>query len=156
MNQKTTVMLSLIRTTSENQDFINLVKFLDADLKIRDGEDYAFYAYINKTAVLNCALVCYLHDVPVGCGAFRAIDTETVEIKRMFVSPDSRGKGIASAVLTELELWASELKYTQTILETGINQPEAIALYKKSGYEIIPNYGQYAGVETSICMKKII
>ncbi len=149
-------MLTIIRTTSENPDFINLVKLLDADLKIRDGEDHAFYAHINKTAILNCALVCYLYDVPVGCGAFRANDTETVEIKRMFVNPDSRGKGIASAVLTELELWASELKYTQTILETGINQPEAIALYKKSGYEIIPNYGQYAGVETSICMKKIL
>ncbi len=149
-------MLSLIRTTSENPDFTNLVKLLDADLKIRDGEDHAFYAQINQTAVLNCALVCYLNDLPVGCGAFREIDTRTVEIKRMFVNPDSRGKGIASSILKELELWASELNYTQTILETGINQPEAIALYKKSGYEIISNYGQYVGVETSVCMKKII
>ena len=149
-------MLSLIRTTSENPDFTNLVKLLDADLKIRDGKDHAFYAQINKTAVLNCALVCYLNDVPVGCGAFREIDAKTVEIKRMFVSPDYRGKGIASAILKELELWASELNYTQTILETGINQPEAIALYKKSNYEIISNYGQYVGVETSVCMKKVL
>jgi GNAT superfamily N-acetyltransferase len=149
-------MLSLIRTTSENPDFINLVKFLEADLKIRDGEDHAFYAHINKTAILNCALVCYLHDVPVGCGAFREIDTKTVEIKRMFVNQDSRGKGIASAVLTELELWASELKYTQTILETGINQPEAIALYKNRGYSVTENYGQYISTENSVCMRKVL
>jgi GNAT superfamily N-acetyltransferase len=136
------ILLSLIRTTSQNPDFTNLVKLLDADLKIRDGEDHAFYAQINQIAILNSALVCYLNNSVVGCGAFREIDSKTVEIKRMFVNPDSRGKGIASAVLKELELWASELNYTQTILETGINQPEAIALYKKSGYEIISNYGQ--------------
>lgn len=146
----------LTRTTSENPDFTNLVKLLDADLKIRDGEDYAFYAQINKTAVLNCALVCFQNEIAVGCGAFREIDAKTVEIKRMFVCPDSRGKGIASAILKELEKWASELNYTQTILETGINQPEAIALYKKSGYEITSNYGQYVGVETSVCMKKVL
>lgn len=149
-------MITIKRTTSQNPDFTNLVKLLDADLKIRDGEDHAFYAQINQTAILNCALVCYRNDVAVGCGAFREIDAKTVEIKRMFVDPDSRGKGIASAILKELELWASELNYTQTILETGINQPEAIALYKKSGYEIISNYGQYVGVETSVCMKKVL
>ena len=146
----------LTRTTSKNPDFTNLVKLLDADLKIRDGENHAFYAQINKTAVLNCALVCYQNEIAVGCGAFREIDAKTVEIKRMFVSPDSRGKGIASAILKELELWASELNYTQTILETGINQPEAIALYKKMDYEIIPNYAPYIGVESSVCMKKIL
>jgi putative acetyltransferase len=149
-------MIALKRTTSKNLDFQNLVTLLDADLKIRDGEDHEFYAQINKTAILDNAIVCYQNNVAVGCGAFRAIDAETVEIKRMFVSPECRGKGIASAILLELELWASELNYSQTILETGVNQPEAIALYKKLGYAITENYGQYFGMENSICMKKVL
>ena len=74
----------------------------------------------------------------------------------MFVLPDYRGKGIASKILFELELWASTLNYTQTILETGINQPEVIALYKKSGYIITKNYGQYANMENSVCVKKVL
>jgi putative acetyltransferase len=149
-------MLTELRTTSENPDFINLVQLLDADLKIRDGEEHEFYAQINKTAILKNVIVCYENEIAVGCGAFREIDTKTLEIKRMFVLPEYRGKKIASKILLELERWASELNYIQTILETGINQPEAIALYKKSGYAITKNYGQYIGMENSICMKKII
>ena len=149
-------MLNLTRTTSENQDFINLVKLLDADLKIRDGEDHEFYAQINKTAILNNVIVCHQNDIAIGCGAFREIDAKTLEIKRMFVNPDYRGKGIASKILSELELWTSELNYFQIILETGINQPEAISLYKKSGYKITENYGQYVGAESSVCMLKIL
>jgi putative acetyltransferase len=149
-------MKTLTRTTSENQDFKNLVRLLDADLKIRDGEDHEFYNQINQSAVLKNTIVCYENKVAVGCGAFREINPQTVEIKRMYVNPDYRGKGIASKILSELEHWASELNYSQTILETGINQPEAIALYKKSGYAITENYEQYIGIENSICMKKII
>ncbi|KAB1156142.1 GNAT family N-acetyltransferase [Flavobacterium luteum] len=149
-------MLNLTRTTSENQDFINLVKLLDADLKIRDGKDHEFYAQINKTAILNNVIVCYQNDIAIGCGAFREIDAKTLEIKRMFVNPDYRGKGIASKILFELEHWTSELNYFQLILETGINQPEAISLYKKSGYKITENYGKYIGVESSVCMMKIL
>jgi putative acetyltransferase len=149
-------MQTLTRTTSENQDFTNLVLLLDADLKIRDGEEHEFYAQINKTAVLKNVIVCYENDIAVGCGAFREIDSQTAEIKRMFVLPDYRGKGIASKILAELELWVLELNYTQTILETGINQPEAIALYKKSGYSITKNYGQYTNMENSVCMKKVL
>ena len=149
-------MITLKRTTSENQDFTNLVLLLDADLKIRDGEDHEFYAQINKTAILKNTIVCYENDIAVGSGAFREIDPQTVEIKRMFVHPDYRGKGIASKILSELELWILSLNYSQTILETGINQPEAIALYKKSGYSITQNYGQYANMENSVCMKKIL
>jgi putative acetyltransferase len=144
------------KTTSKNPDFINLVVLLDADLKIRDGDDHEFYAQINQTAILKNVIVYYKDDMSVGCGAFREIDEETVEVKRMFVLPDFRGKGIASKILLELEHWALELGCTQTILETGINQPEAIALYKKSGYLITKNYGQYVGVENSVCMKKIL
>lgn len=149
-------MQIITQTTSENQDFTNLVVLLDADLKIRDGEEHAFYAQINKTAILKNVIVCYENNIAVGCGAFREIDSQTVEIKRMFVLPDYRGKGIASKILSQLELWTLSLNYVQTILETGINQPEAIALYKKLGYSITQNYGQYADMENSVCMKKVL
>jgi GNAT superfamily N-acetyltransferase len=72
----------------------------------------------------------------------------------MFVSPGSRNKGIASKILSELENWASELSYTKCVLETGKRQPEAVGLYKKNGYKLIPNYGQYTGVENSVCFEK--
>jgi GNAT superfamily N-acetyltransferase len=72
----------------------------------------------------------------------------------MYTRPDSRGKGIASLVLAELERWAGELSYERCMLETGKRQPEAIALYKRRGYGIIPNYGQYVGVENSVCFAK--
>lgn len=144
------------RTTSDNPDFQKLVALLDADLKIRDGEDHAFYAQYNKSATLNEVLVCYENELAVGCGALRRYEEKTVEIKRMFVLPEQRGKGIAQKILKELETWAKELGYTQCILETGVNQPEAIGLYKKTAYTITPNYGQYKHMENSVCMSKTI
>jgi len=149
-------MLQLIRTDSSNTDFQELVKLLDADLRIRDGEDHAFYAQFNKIDTLKNALVAYINNKPVGCGAFKPFTDSTVEIKRMFVHPDYRGQGIAQELLTELEKWAAELGNTNCVLETGQKQPEAIQLYLKSGYLRIPNYGQYANVENSVCMQKML
>jgi GNAT superfamily N-acetyltransferase len=79
-----------------------------------------------------------------------------MEIKRMFVSVEKRGKGIASTVLKELENWAKQLGYQKCILETGIRQPEAIRLYKKNDFHIIKNYGQYEEVESSVCFEKVL
>ena len=147
---------TLKRTTSDDLDFQNLVTLLDIDLKIRDGEDHAFYARFNKIDSIRNAVVYYDAEVAIGCGAFKKYDNQTVEIKRMFVQPEFRGKGIGHAILEELETWSVELNYSECILETGIKQPEAIRLYRKAGYVIIPNYGQYENVETSVCMKKSI
>ncbi|KXK17393.1 MAG: N-acetyltransferase GCN5 [Candidatus Parvibacillus calidus] len=74
----------------------------------------------------------------------------------MFVPLEKRGKGFASKVLQELENWSNELGYNRCILETGNKMSEAIGLYKKMGYKIIPNYGQYKNVESSICFEKLI
>ena len=147
-------MPTAIKTTSESIDFQKLVALLDETLKIKDGADHDFYSQYNKLDTINNVVVCYQDDIAIGCGAFKEFNSNTVEIKRMFVHPDFRGKGIASKVLKELELWANELNYTGCVLETGKNNPEAIALYNKSGYEIIPNYGQYENIETSVCLKK--
>ncbi|MDR7209945.1 GNAT family N-acetyltransferase [Flavobacterium piscis] len=149
-------MTILKRTNSDDIDFINLVVLLDRDLAIRDGEDHAFYNQYNKTDKIKNVIVFYENDVAAGCGAFREKESDTVEIKRMFVHPDYRKKGIASQVLAKLEIWAAENKYTCTILETGKKQPEAINLYQKSGYTIIPNYPPYEQMDNSVCMKKTL
>ena len=147
-------MIECIRTDSDNVDFIALVKELDADLAIRDGDEHAFYSQFNKINAIKHVVVAYKNGLPVGCGAIKALAKDSLEVKRMYVVPAQRGQGVASVILTKLEDWALELNYDRCILETGIKQPEAIALYKKCGYEIIPNYGQYLNVENSICFAK--
>jgi len=133
---------------------MELVKELDSDLKIRDGEEHVFYAQFNKTDKINYVVVAYEEDIPVGCGALKEYSTDIMEVKRMFVRIDKRGKGIASRMLHELEIWSKELGYKKCVLETGKKQPEAIRLYEKNQYVRIPNYGQYKGVENSVCFEK--
>jgi putative acetyltransferase len=147
-------MLRLARTTSEDADFRTLVAVLDRDLAQRDGADNAFYAQYNKIDLIKHAVVAYAGDEPVGCGAFKEYAPDTVEIKRMFVQPAHRQQGVAQAVLAELERWAAELGYASGVLETGKRQPEAIGLYQRCGYALTANYGQYVGVENSVCMQK--
>jgi len=147
-------MLIVIKTNSDNSDFIELVKLLDAELAERDGADHPFYAQFNKIDKIKYVVVAYENDKPVSCGAIKEYTPDTMEVKRMYTLPESRGKGIATKVLMELEKWAKELGYVKCILETGKKQPEAIALYKKNGYKLIPNYGQYAEVENSVCFDK--
>jgi GNAT superfamily N-acetyltransferase len=149
-------MITLHRTNSENPDFIALVKLLDADLAIRDGADHAFYAQFNKIDAIRHVVLAYEGDMAVGCGAIKEFSPDAMEVKRMFVRPEGRQKGIASMVLGELERWAAEMSYRRTVLETGMKQQEAIELYTRRGYTRIPNYGQYAGVENSLCFEKIL
>ncbi|HMI78277.1 MAG TPA: GNAT family N-acetyltransferase [Ferruginibacter sp.] len=149
-------MTTFKRTNSEDSDFRALVALLDADLAKLDGDEHDFYAQFNKIENIRNAVVCYVDNKPIGCGAFKAFDQQKVEIKRMFVKPEYRGHGIGLNILKELELWAAELNYPQCILETGKKQPEAIRLYQKAGYAIIKNYGQYENVENSVCMLKDI
>ncbi len=147
-------MINILRTSSENHDFIELVRLLDADLAIRDGDKHAFYDQFNKIDNIRYVVVAYENNFPAGCGAIKEYKPDSMEIKRMYVLPEHRKKGIASKILDELETWASELLYSKCILETGKGQPEAIELYKKKGYKLIPNYGQYSGVDNSLCFEK--
>jgi GNAT superfamily N-acetyltransferase len=150
-------MLHLKRTDSTDPDFTSLVAFLDADLRIRDGAEHAFYAQFNKVHAIRHVVVAYQEGQPVGCGAIKPYEAPgTVEVKRMWVDPAQRGHGIATTVLTALEDWARELGFARCILETGIKQPEAIALYHKTGYARMPNYGQYLNVENSVCFEKAL
>ena len=146
--------MSFLRTNSSNSDFISLVKLLDLELAERDGDDHAFYHQFNNIDVLEHVLVFYVNNEAVACGAIKEFSKSAVEVKRMYTLPEKRGKGLATIVLLELEKWAKELGYNFTILETGKRQPEAIKLYTKNNYKIIPNYGQYKGIENSVCFKK--
>jgi GNAT superfamily N-acetyltransferase len=144
------------RTDSSNTDFQNLVKLLDADLAVRDGEDHEFYHQFNAIDMLKNCVIAYSEDRAVGCGAFKPFTEDAVEIKRMYTNEEMRGKGFASKILNELEVWAKEEGFNKCVLETGIKQPEAIALYEKNGYYRIPNYGQYIGIDNSVCYEKLL
>jgi GNAT superfamily N-acetyltransferase len=149
-------MIKILRTDSSDRDFVNLVKLLDIELQIRDGEEHTFYAQYNKIDKINNVVVAFYNDVAVGCGAIKGYDSSAMEVKRMFVKDEYRSKGIATLVLVELESLTKELGFYKCVLETGIKQPEAIHLYKKNDYTVIPNYGQYAGVDNSVCMEKVL
>jgi GNAT superfamily N-acetyltransferase len=147
-------MIKLIRTDSDNHDFRELVKSLDLELSNVDGEDHSFYSQFNKIDKIKHVVLAYENGKPVGCGAIKEYSADTMEVKRMYVSPENRGNRIATKILSELENWTSELSFTKCVLETGKRQPEAIGLYKLNGYKLIPNYGQYTGVENSLCFEK--
>ncbi len=147
-------MFTCTRTDSTNTDFKMLVNQLDRYLMGINGDDHDFFDQFNKIDNIRHVVVLYLDGQPAGCGAIKEYEPGIMEIKRMFVPPAARGKGLATAVLKELEVWAAELGYEKCILETGDIMPDAIALYKKNGYNSIPNYGQYVGVASSVCFEK--
>ncbi len=144
----------LLKTTSQNTDFQLLVNQLDRYLSGVNGDADDFFKQFNQIDLLHYVIVVYQKDLPIGCGAIKQFDAKTIEIKRMYVLPEARGKGIAQGILTALENWASELGFEKCVLETSKTMLDAIGLYQKCAYEIIPNYGQYKGVETSICLEK--
>ncbi len=149
-------MTILIRTNSDNKDFQDLVVELDKDLAKKNGETNDFFAQFNKIDLMSNVVVALNDNLAVGCGAMKEYDKSTMEIKRMYVPIEMRGKGVAVAVLNELENWARELGYKRCVLETGDKMLEAVGLYKKSDYKIIKNYGQYENVASSICFEKVL
>jgi GNAT superfamily N-acetyltransferase len=147
-------MISLKRVNSDSLEFRELVCLLNQDLNGRYGVKQSEYDTYNIIEYIDTIVIANYESNPAGCGCFKKYDDETIEIKRMFVKPEFRGKGISKLILRELETWGKHLGYTKAILETGKNQPEAISLYNKSGYNRIPNYDQYIGIDNSICMMK--
>jgi putative acetyltransferase len=92
----------------------------------------------------------------VGCGAIRLIDPTTAEVKRMYVEPGQRGKGVGRAILARLDAAARQMGAGRLVLETGIHSPEALALYRGAGFRQIDCWGEYASSATSVCMEKIL
>jgi putative acetyltransferase len=148
--------LQFTKTNSSNPDYQALIKLLDAYLLEKDGDEHDFFAQFNQSDNIKNIIVVYENDIAVACGAIKEYSSDTMEVKRMYVQPEVRGKGIASMILNELETWAKDLGYAETILETNRSMQNAIDLYLKNGYKIIENYGQYIGVANSVCMGKRI
>ena len=149
-------MIKLIQTNAINNDFVALVKLLDQSLSVTDGDEHEFYDQYNKLDQIEYVIIGYHDKKAVGCGAIKVFNKKSVEVKRMFVIPEYRGMGVASEILLALESWATELSFERCILETGIRQPDAIGCYEKNNYKKIANYGQYQGVNNSICFQKIL
>lgn len=144
-------MFELKRTDARDADFQRLAAQLDLELIERDGEDTTLHD--DQTEGLIGVVLAFDSSVAVACGAFREYDGAT-EIERMYVSSSSRGRGIARAILTELESLAASLGYKSCVLGTGVNQPEAISLYTSQGYVEIASFGQYATIRGSVCFAR--
>lgn len=149
-------MIEIKRTDCNDSGFIDLVRHLDIELAERDGDEHSYYEQFNKIDALKYVVVAYRNGRAVGCGAVKEFSPAEMEVKRMFTDVTARGKGVATAVLAELEKWTGELGYSACVLETGWRQPEAVALYRKAGYQQIANYGQYVGMENSVCFRKLL
>ncbi|WP_426477128.1 GNAT family N-acetyltransferase [Chryseobacterium sp. CBSDS_008] len=145
-----------LRTDSTNIDFQNLVKSLDAALSEHNGENDDFFAQFNTIDTIKNCVVAYIDDIPAACGAFKPFSEDTVEIKRMFTHPEFRKKGLGSAIVKELENWAVELNFKKAVLETSQDLKSAISVYERQGFHRIPNYGQYIGIEQSVCYEKVL
>jgi len=134
-----------------------LIEGLNAELSSRYPEDGATHFRLDPNEVApghGAFLVARRAGEPVGCGAVRRIDARTAEIKRMYVRPEARGHRVGRAVLAALETEAQRLGLTRLVLETGVRQPEAIALYERAGFARIPAFGEYVDSPLSVCMAK--
>lgn len=143
----------------ENADLRRLITFLDQDLKVRYPHETIYVVDFEDPKVKEMTfVVAYFNGNPVACGGLRPLDymglTATMELKRFYVDSSYRKMGIAAQMLLFLEVQAVAAGYKEIRLETGIKQPEAIALYVKYGYRPIDLYGPYVGDPDSLCYSK--
>lgn len=139
---------------SDAPDFIALVSGLDAELEDR-------YPGLNADGPppvqdMLVAVVAYVDGIAVGCGGLRELEPGIGEIKRMFVLPEARGRGLARRILGLLEERGRTLGYSSLRLGSGVRQPEALALYESSGYSRIPLFGDYEGADVCVCYEKAL
>lgn len=148
-------MVKILKTNIHHPKFKLLVQQLDAELVEMYGDQMEFFGPHNILEDTTYALVAIQEEEPVAIGAFRKMNEEgDVEIKRMFVPTQHRGKGFSKLVLKELENWAKEENFTCAKLETGDKNVTAISLYLNAGYEKIALFEPYIGVENSLCFAK--
>lgn len=148
--------MTFYRTNGANADFIENCRLLDMDLDRRVGKKIKREKYrkYNQLDEIREAIVVYEDNKAIGGGAIRRYDDENVELKRVFVHTEYQGRGIGSRLVSSLIEWAMELGYQRMILETGELLAESCAVYRKLGFEVIPNYGPYVDMPESLCMAK--
>lgn len=154
MRIRSSTTLTIEAVDVRSADAVLLVARLDEELTRRYGAVQRHFTTANVLADHSTFLVGYLGGRPVACGAFRPMGAGAAEIKRMYVEPECRGRGIGRRLLAELEQQARRAGYAVARLETGVNQPEALRLYESAGYRRIDNYGIYAGNPDSVCFEK--
>lgn len=134
-----------------------LIEALNAELSSRYPEEGANHFRLDAEEVVDgrgAFLIAAVAGKPVGCGAVRRIEARTAEIKRMYVNPAERSRGVGRALLAALETEARALGMARLVLETGLRQPEANALYERAGFSRIAPFGEYVGSPLSVCMAK--
>ena len=141
---------------AENTDFHDLCAALDEYYFSLVGEVQARYAPYNLPQLMDCRIVAYENGRPAGCGAWKKIDGTTFEVKRIYIAPEFRRKGIASAIIAALEQDAAQHGFTRAILETAPMTGDSAALYLKLGYHEISYYGSPAGAENCRCFEKTL
>lgn len=145
----------IVRTNTEDSSFRILEKRLDDELRKIYGQMQSKYTSNNIVKGLK-TIIIYDGETPIACGCLKFLYDDSAEVKRVFVSPEYRGKGISKLVMEELEKWAVDSSINELVLETGSKQKAAISLYIGLGYVRIENYGPYVGDTNSNCMKKIL
>jgi putative acetyltransferase len=135
-----------------------LITALNAEVRAIYPEENANHFRLDDEEVApgRGAFVIAYDDAPVGCGAVRVIEAGTAEVKRMYVAPAARGRGVGAAVLAALEQEARALGATRLVLETGDRLAAAVALYRRAGFTEISPFGEYAGNRHSLCLEKAI
>ncbi|MUP14855.1 GNAT family N-acetyltransferase [Ancylomarina euxinus] len=148
-------MITIIRTNSRNQEFKKLVNLLNSDLANRDGENHPLSQF-NVIDDIKHVVLAYENNEAIACGAIEEFDLNTMEVKRVYASPEVRGKKIGTHILLELENWVKELGYSRCILFIGMNQPEAKRLYERNAYMQIQKYGKLAKIADCLCFAKCL
>ncbi len=150
--------IRVVRTELTDRISRDLIEALNAELAGLYPEPGANHFRLDPAETApgrGAFLVVYRGDTPVGCGAVRLIDAEKGELKRMYVSPSERGRGLGRRLVAALEAEAQALGARRLVLETGVRQPAALALYRATGFQPIPLYGEYVlSPDTSVCLGK--
>jgi putative acetyltransferase len=138
----------------DHADSVLLRRAQRAELDERYGTPDSEPGIAPSSADITAFFVAYLHGEAVACGGLRALSDEEAEIKRMYVAPAFRGRGVSVTVLKALEGFGRARGWSRLVLETGTEQPDALRFYEREGYARIPNFGDYAGSALSVCFAK--
>lgn len=150
--------MNLITTNGTDKRFCDLCSQLDEALDEAVGgeKQRSQYVQYNQLDDIHDVVLACNHETTLGCGSFKRYDEQTAEIKRVFVKKEFRRNKVAVHIMKELERIAATKGYQRLILETGMPLKAAIKLYESLGYHVIPNYGQYANMDESVCMEKLL
>nr|MBP7471433.1 GNAT family N-acetyltransferase [Prevotella sp.] len=151
-------MYSIEYTNGNDDRFVELCHQLDLYLTeiIGSNKQETQYAQYNTLADIHNVVLIIEDNQVIGCGAIKQYDTHTMEMKRVFVKGEHRHHGYGHVIIESLEKLAKDKDFDKLILETGVPLIHAQKMYASCGFKPMDNYGQYEGVDSSVCMYKNI